>query len=601
MLQTLMEYGAKLDSEPGFKTREVRWLVKLDAQGRLQGVLPLGDGKRGQMLPRCPDMHNMNAGGRAHFLIESAQYVTLLFKKDEKPKTISDSKTRHDYFADMLRKASIEVPLLKGLAEAMQDDQSILVIREALTEKRAKPADYIEWQIGEICPRTNSEVQAWWRRWRENDKNSKSNIAKSPQVKKSSKKTKGGISMRCFLTGALETPLPRHRPINGLPGANGKINSFGDPLVSFDKAAFCSYGLKASANAAIEAVAAQRYVDGLNDLIRNHSRKLANALVVHWFKDNVPAADDPLAWLEGMESDEQVEAAAQARARELLDAIRSGVRADLGRNLYYAMTLSGASGRVMVRDWMEGAFEELVRNVGAWFTDLAIVARDGAGLARDPKFMAVGGALVRDLKDLPAPTAATLWQAAVRALPIPRPLLAQALARFRADLVDKDQPPFNHARMGLIKAYFARRLPKGDSAMTAYLNPDHPDPAYHCGRLLAVLASLQRAALGDVGAGVVQRYYAAASQTPGLILGRLAANARNHLGKLEGGRAFWFEGKIADVMGRLGDRVPRILDLEGQGLFALGYYQQLAALRQSTKADGKDLPDTPDSTTGDTQ
>ena len=119
--------------------------------------------------------------------------------------------------------------------------------------------------------------------------------------------------------------------------------------------------------------------------------------------------------------------------------------------------------------------------------------------------------------------------------------------------------------------------------MTAYLNPNHPAVAYHCGRLLAVFANLQRAALGDVGAGVVQRYYVAASQTPGLVLGRLASNARNHLGNLEGGLAFWYETKIADVMGRLKDGAPRILDLEGQGLFALGYYQQLAALRAGSK------------------
>jgi len=119
--------------------------------------------------------------------------------------------------------------------------------------------------------------------------------------------------------------------------------------------------------------------------------------------------------------------------------------------------------------------------------------------------------------------------------------------------------------------------------MTAYLNPDHPAAAYHCGRLLAVLANLQRAALGDVGAGVVQRYYVATSQTPGLVLGRLTSNAQNHLGKLEGGLAFWYETKIADVMGRLGDGAPRFLDLEGQGLFALGYYQQIAALRAGSK------------------
>lgn len=119
--------------------------------------------------------------------------------------------------------------------------------------------------------------------------------------------------------------------------------------------------------------------------------------------------------------------------------------------------------------------------------------------------------------------------------------------------------------------------------MQPYLNPDHPDPAYHCGRLLAVLAKLQQAALGDVGAGVVQRFYAAASTAPGLTFGRLVGNSRNHLGKLEGGLSYWFEQQISEVMEQLGDEFPRTLDLEGQGLFALGYYQQLAALRTHKK------------------
>lgn len=116
--------------------------------------------------------------------------------------------------------------------------------------------------------------------------------------------------------------------------------------------------------------------------------------------------------------------------------------------------------------------------------------------------------------------------------------------------------------------------------MTAYLNPEHSAPAYHCGRLMALLAELQYAALGEVGAGVVQRYYAAASQTPGLILGRLIRNAQNHLNKPDkpwlGSK---FERPMMEIIARLNDDFPRVLDLEGQGLFALGYYQQLAALR----------------------
>jgi len=577
MLQALMEYGARLDSEPGFKTREVRWRIDLDANGELIAVLPLGDGTRGQMLPRCPDMHNMNAGGRAHFLIESAQTAVLLFKPNEDSKKIASAQVRHDYFVGLLDAAGAELPQMAGLVAALRSEPARNAIRDALAVRKAKPTDWIAWRIGELDPRTDGEAQAWWRQWRVED------LSASAKPGKSAKPTPADVL--CFLTGELVQPLATHPKISGLSGVGGL--GMGDVMVGFDKAAFSSFGFDQSANAAMSAAAAQQYADGLNYLIRNHSRKLANALVVHWFKEQISSDDDPLAWLDSLESDEQTEATAQSRARALLDAIRNGQRSDLGSNRYYAMTLSGASGRVMVRDWMEGTFEELVRNVEAWFADLQIVARDGEGLARDPKFMAVAGGLVRELKDLPAPIAATLWKSAVGRLPIPRPLMAQALARFRADLVDKDQPAFNHARLGLIKAYFVRLTPGGDSTVTAYLNPDHPDPAYHCGRLLAVLSNLQRAALGDVGAGVVQRYYAAASQTPGLILGRLAANARNHLAKLDGGLSVWFEDKIADAMCRLGDCIPPMLDLEGQGLFALGYYQQLADMRADARAKSK--------------
>jgi CRISPR-associated protein Csd1 len=576
MLLALVEYAERQlpDAEPGFKTREVRWSIELSADGRFLGIVPLGDGKRGQDQPRCPDMHGMNAGGKSHFLVETAQTVALYFKPNEDEKKIANAETKHNFFVDLLHKASTELPELEPLTRVLADESQLALIRDALDEHKAKPTDWVGWRVNGHDPRENPAVQAWWREWRRNDLNKQ--VDKNDTVSD----TPHG-DMLCLLTGKSVKPLPTHPKITGLAGVGGL--GTGDVMVGFDKAAFGSYGLDQSANAAMDPEAVQKYVDGLNDLIRNHSRKLGNSLVAHWFKEQVPVEDDPLAFLYEYEGVEQSEAAALGAARRLLDSIRSGKRAELGNNRYYALTLSGAAGRVMVRDWMEGSFEELVRNVAAWFDDLSIAARDGKGLAPDPKFMAVCGALVRDLKDLPAPTVATLWKTAVQKLPIPQPLMAQALARFRAEVVDKDQLPFNHARMGLIKAYFVRLKPGGDPTMTAYLNPDHPSAAYHCGRLLAVLANLQRAALGDVGAGVVQRYYAAFSQTPGLILGRLISNARNHLGKLDEGRANWYEERIAEVMSRLKDNAPRILDLEGQGLFALGYYQQLAALRAGNK------------------
>ena len=545
MLQPLVEYAAShlTASEPGFKSRAVRWSIALTANGRFLNILPLGDDKRGRELDRCPDMHNMNAGGRAHFLVESCQYVALLIKGDAAP----DDKTRkrHAHYVELLRQAGTVVPALAPVADVMSDPGHVAKIRAALIAHKAKPIDWMAWRIGTVDPRESPDVQQWWRDWRRADLGVE---ATSQSLSDSSPRMASDASMRCFLTGKLVRPLATHPKITGLSGVGGL--AMGDVMVGFDKSSFTSYGLDQSANAAMGEEAVQRYVDGLNDLIRNHSHKLSNVLVAHWYRDSVVAVEDPLAFLMGMDSEELTEAGALASVRRLLEAIRSGERADLGDNRYYALTLSGAAGRVMARDWMEGRFEDLAGHIAAWFRDLAIVARDGHALARDPKFLAVGGALVRDLKDLPAPTAATLWRVALHGSPIPRSLMAQALARFRVEVIDKDQPPINHARMGLIRAYFVRRKPGGDASMTAYLNPDHPAPAYHCGRLLAVFANLQRAALGDVGAGVVQRYYAAASQTPGLILGRLSANARNHLSKLDATKpklAWWFEGQLVTV------------------------------------------------------
>lgn len=564
MLNRLIDYtGANVPfSESGFTVRDIRWRIEITEEGRLAGVLPLGDENRGAERWGCPEMHDMQSGGKAHFLIDNLKTALLL-------NAGAGDIQRHDFYVARIRDAATQSPILGTLLTFLDDAAGMNELRQTLLAPphKAKPTENLEWRIDGVDPLAEPGIREWWKHWRLCDREADED------------------HMVCFISGETAIPAKTHPKVMGLPGRQGS----GDALIGFDKDAFTSLGLKKSANAAVSEQAARSYVDALNHLKRHHSKRLGEELVLHWFRGRLADDDDVLSWLQ--DPPEVAAASASLAARRLFDAIRAGQRSDLANNEFYALNISGMSGRVMVRDWMEGRFDDLVRNVEAWFADLAIVSRDGQGLAHDPKFMAVCGALVRDLKDLPAPTTATLWKAAVQHLPIPLPLMAQALARFRVDMVDKDPPPINHARMGLIKAYFVRLTPGGDTNMTAYLNPEHPATAYHCGRLLAVLANLQHAALPGVGAGVVQRYYAAASQTPGLVLGRLVGNARNHLGKLDGGLAFWYENLIADVMSRLKDSMPRILDLEGQGLFALGYYQQLATLRAGNKNS------TPESTT----
>lgn len=550
-------------AEPGFTRKTIKWVIALTKEGRFTEVIPLGEGK-GRAFDRCPNLSQpeLVGGGesRSHFLAEGLPTIALYWKEDLSELDQEKFRAKHKYFCDLITRASKQIPYLDPVAKVLVDEAALAEIRAQLVQQKAKPTETATLLIDGINPLERDDWHEWWREFRQGLR----------PVKPDSNK------MRCLATGEIVAPAATHPKVKGLAGVGGL--GTGDALAAFDKHAFQSYGLEQSANAAMSEDAAAAYTEALNALIADKGVKLGNALSVYWFLDSIKPEDDPLSWLK--EPPANTQADAELKAKQLLTAIRNGERVDLAGNRYYALLVSGAAGRVMVREVMEGCFEDLAQNVARWFADFAIVARDGAGTASPPKFMAVAGALVRELKDLPMPWLQQLWRAAVTGVPLPEVSLAQALSRVRIDIIT-DQTS-SHARMGLIKAFHVR---KGDQHMQAYVNTEHPNPAYHCGRLLAVLARLQRAALGDVGAGVVQRYYSAASQTPGLVLGRLAANAKNHLNKLEGGLSHWYENQIADVLSCVHDDVPRTLTLEQQSLFALGYYQQLAALNAGKKGD----------------
>ena len=118
--------------------------------------------------------------------------------------------------------------------------------------------------------------------------------------------------------------------------------------------------------------------------------------------------------------------------------------------------------------------------------------------------------------------------------------------------------------------------------MTECLNSESRDAAYLCGRLFAVFDRLQYLALGGVNAGVVERYYASASVTPALVMGRLFRNAQFHLARADGGIATNVTKDFEAITSALGTDFPAALNLEQQGRFALGYYHQKAEYRRRT-------------------
>ena len=110
------------------------------------------------------------------------------------------------------------------------------------------------------------------------------------------------------------------------------------------------------------------------------------------------------------------------------------------------------------------------------------------------------------------------------------------------------------------------------------LESEHPSPAYHCGRLLAVLESVQQTALGQVNTTIVDRYYGAASSTPGIVFGALLRGAQPHFAKLKRDRPganVNLQRRVEEICAQIADW-PATLALKDQALFSLGFYHQRA-------------------------
>ena len=116
-----------------------------------------------------------------------------------------------------------------------------------------------------------------------------------------------------------------------------------------------------------------------------------------------------------------------------------------------------------------------------------------------------------------------------------------------------------------------------------YYDPNYPSAAYHCGALVAIYADIQRTALKDVNAGIVQRYYASASRTPTLVLGQLERLSKFHLDKIESPALVRiYEERLNTAYSFFGEdgvhKLPSALNLEEQSYFALGYRQMSAQM-----------------------
>lgn len=103
------------------------------------------------------------------------------------------------------------------------------------------------------------------------------------------------------------------------------------------------------------------------------------------------------------------------------------------------------------------------------------------------------------------------------------------------------------------------------------LDKNNTNVAYRLGRLFAVLEKAQRDAIPGANATIKDRYYSSASATPSIVFPQLLRLAQHHIQKADYGYAT--DKMIEDIMEGF-QGFPTHLNLDDQGLFAIGYYHQ---------------------------
>lgn len=648
MLASLVELAARknLLEDTAFVERPVHFVLVLDERGEVLNIRSNLDERAKPRPLRVPPAPRRTVGVDASFLVDGPQYVFGLAKdvseksshaaagddaesavsgekasrstKEEAKKQKAERRAQEclDAFASLVREAHEQTSdaalgAVLAFLEAMKDKQkreTVLAmaklsskratakkgsrggakktkgskgstpteesveVEEATTETTMKP---YEWTGAETLAfelvsdegkliHERPAVAQWWR-------------GRQQQAQSE------GERRRCLVTGAVAPVRRLHPQIKGVPDSQ----TGGASLVSFNGAAFESWGFKQGDNAPVSAEAAEAYGRALNWLLqREGARRFRqgiqvadNSVMVFWARPG--ASEDLGASLPDLIDMEAPQEASPEEYRRSIEAVWKGLEVSKGdeETPFYAMTLGSNASRVVVRDWFETTAATVKRNVWAWFDLLKVGEVDGEQTWRPPSISELLRAMQArpdadgDKGGLPPASAARLVRSALYGERLGAEVLQAALARVRLPVRDERGERRRLAvRMGLIRAALCRPAWTQQREVTVALDESNRDVAYVLGRLFCIIESLQLRAQGqDLNASVRDKFFASASSTPASVFGVLLQRAQHHISKRDG-QGDYELSKVMDLLP--GQALPAVLSLEQQGLFALGYYHQ---------------------------
>jgi len=581
-LYELAERERLLD-DPAFERLPVPFIINLGPDGKYLGIeqrrgTVTVTGGRKNAPPRTrpdkgrkidvPKAHgNTATAGFARYFVDTLARILPLDDEEKSARSRATFWRQIDEAAEQTRDPALLA--VRAFGAALTDDAALADrVRRDVEAERPAPGDRctFAWQPdGGATIVERNTVRSWYRQFFEQTMSS--HKAAGPQ----------GF---CQITGEFgPIPTSHQTKIANIPGGMAS----GVSLVSYDKAAFESYGLDRAVNAAIGYRAAEGYTRAINALAadKKTSLRLGTVVFLFWTRDRVDLAD--LMQLDKPEP-EQV-------ARLIESAARGRLVGSADPQDFYCLCLSGNSARAVVRDYLETTVPEARENLGRWFRDLRIIDEMSGELTAAFRLWTLAEATLRDTKDMPPNLPTVLMSAALKGATVPDHVLAACLQRIRAEC--GKQSFFGPARMGLIKLVLNRNTKEGGLYMSEQLDPAAAaqSEGYACGRLLAFLARCQSPRDYGTSAQILERYFGSASTAPQSVLPVLLRLNRHHIQKVRDenpGFAFNLEQELEERLApfrRTPEKdpdFPALLSLHEQGRFALGFYHQRAAYRAAS-------------------
>jgi len=536
-------------ANPDYEPKPVAWIIAVGDGGKLTEVIPtVGadevDKKARAKVFQVPRRLGRTSSPVADFMVDKSEYV-LGVEPDGK-RSPDDLKVRMLLFQSSVSEAlrATETRALAAVDAFLKNDTERERAVERVSSAGYASNDLFAFEYSGELVHELPEVREYFSRFRRT----------SPEE-----------GAQCLICGAVAPPVAKH-PTVKIPGGT----TSGIALVSFNSDAFESYGLSRNENAPVCRNCADAYTTALNRLLSDrypdpvHAGEMLPRRFVRLSPDTTAIfwADREASVLDLLTS--YFDAPRAEAVADLLQAARKGTMPSILSNRFYCLVLSGGQGRAVIRGMHAGTVGEVEENVRCYFESVAIGSEQPMPLRRLLEGIVMPSK--RDkLDNLPPGIATEVFWAIIFGMRFPRTLLAMAVGRCKAER------RVTRERAALLRAYIIRNL-NGD--IDVALDIENLRAGYRLGRLMAVLERIQAVAQNNPNKTIVDRFYGAASTRPGTVFPRLLALSQHHLAKLTGRTVTYYQRLLGEVIDGIAPPFPPTLNLEDQGLFALGYYQQ---------------------------